>query len=445
VPERANRGVEYYNSATNVYEICGEGPIPKNCGISVQHTLFAPRAGITYRVKANSVIRAGYSLTPEQINMSRDGLYNYPLTLSQSLPALNTYTPSTTLVNGFPALRSPDTSSGIIPLPPVVGVATSPKHFVRGYTESYNITTQRELPWNILAQFGYVGSLTIHQHTRYNANYGLPGGGIASQQLYPFFGITAVETVIEPFEHMNYRSLQAQLQKRFSNGLQFLSSYTWSRWKGLCCDENGDGQPEIPIPQYSYRNYALMPDDRPNNFQFSAIYQLPFGKGQPYMTQGIAAAVTGGWQVNGVLSLYSGTPFWISAPATSLNAPGSPQLADQVKPQVQIYGAQGLASPYFDTSAFAPVTTARFGTSSFDSLRGPGYGNLDLSLFRTFSIQDRLKAQIRMEALNLTNHPNFSNPDSGVTDPNFGLISSTNPGSRLIAERFFRLGLKFLF
>ena len=214
---------------------------------------------------------------------------------------------------------------------------------------------------------------------------------------------------------------------------------------GLCCDENGDNQPEIPIPQYSYRNYARMPDDRTNNFQFSAIYQLPFGKNQRYLSEGIAAAVAGGWQVNGVLSLYSGTPFWISAPTTSLNAPGSPQLADQVKPHVQIYGAHGLASPYFDTSAFAAVTTPRFGTSNFDALRGPGYGNFDFGIFRTFGIRDWLKAQFRMEAFNLTNHPNFLNPDSGVTDPDFGLTTATNPGSRIIAERYFRVGLKFLF
>lgn len=445
VPHRENRGVEYYNPATNVYNICGQGPIPEDCRISVQKTLFAPRVGLAYRIQPSMVIRGGYSLAPEQINMYRDGLYNYPLLLRQFLPARNSYTASTTLAQGFPVLQSPDIGTGTIPLPPTVSIVSSPKHFVRGYTESYNLSVQRELGWNLLAQIGYVGTLTIHQHTRYNINYGLPGGGTKSQQLFPSFGITAPETIIEPFEHMNYHSLQAQLQKRFGNGLQFFSSYTWSKWMGLCCDENGDGQPSIPIPQYSHRNYALMPDDRPSNFQLSAIYQLPFGKHERYITRGIGAAVAGGWQVNGVLSLYSGTPFWISAPGTSLNAPGSPQLADQVKTHVQIYGAHGLASPYFDTSAFAPVTTACFGTSSFNSLRGPGYGNLDFSLVRTLGLRERLKAQFRMEALNLTNHPNFSNPDTGVTDLNFGLIASTNPGSRLIAERYFRLGLKLMF
>jgi hypothetical protein len=445
VPTRANRGVEFYNPATNIYNICGEGSIPKNCGISVQKILFAPRAGFAYRVQQNTVVRAGYSLAPEQINMYRDGLYNYPLTLSQTLPALNSYTASTTLAAGFPALQSPNISSGTIPLPSVVGVNSSPKHFVRGYTESYNLSVQQELPWNLLAQIGYVGTLTIHQHTRYNVNYGLPGGGTQSQQLFPAFGVTATETIINPLEHMNYNSLQAQMQKRFSNGLQFTAAYTWSKWMGTCCDEQGDGEPEIPIPQYFYRNYAVMPDDRTNNLQVSAVYQLPFGKDHSYLTSGMGAAIAGGWQINGVLSVYSGAPFWISAPGNSLNAPGSPQLADRVKSSVAIYGPHGLASPYFDTTAFAAVTTARFGTSSFDSLRGPGFGNFDFGLFRTFPVWERLNVQLRMEALNLTNHPNFSNPDTGVTDSNFGLINSTFGGSRVIPERYFRIGAKFNF
>jgi hypothetical protein len=444
VPYRENRGVEFYNPASNVYNICGEGPVPKNCGISVQKDLFAPRVGAAFRVQPNTVVRVGYSRAPEQINMYRDGLYNYPLTFSQALSAPNSYTAATTLSQGFPVLQSPDITMGTIPLPPVVGIVSSPKHFVRGYTESYNATVQQDLGWNLLAQIGYVGTRTVHQHTRYNINYGLPGGGTNSQQLFPPFGITAAETIVEPLERMNYNSLQAQLQKRFSNGLQFFTSYTWSKWMGLCCDEQGDGAPEISVPVYTFRNYALMPDDRTNNFELSAIYQLPFGKNQRHLTEGIAAAIAGGWQLNGVVSLFSGTPFSVIAPGTSLNAPGNRQLADQVKPHVAIYGPHGLASPYFDTSAFAPVTIARFGTSSFDSIRGPGYGNLDFGLFRNFRVEG-LNVQFRLEGLNLTNHPNFTNPDNGVTDSDFGLIASINPGSRVVGERYFRVGLKLMF
>jgi len=175
---------------------------------------------------------------------------------------------------------------------------------------------------------------------------------------------------------MNYQSLQAQIQKRFSNGFQFFASYSWSKWMGLCCDAQGDGQPEIPIPQYYNLNYAVMPGDRTNNFQVSSIYELPFGKNKQYLTRGVGAAIAGGWQVNAILQFYSGSPFSVTAPGTSLNAP-SPQRADQIKSHVAIYGPHGLTSPYFDTSAFAPVTTARFGTAPFDSVRGPGFGNMD--------------------------------------------------------------------
>lgn len=114
------------------------------------------------------MVRAGYSLTPEQINMYRDGLYNYPLTVPQSLQGENSYTASTTLNQGFPAVPIPDISSGIVPLPPTITVDSSPKKFIRGYTQSYNLNVQQQLGWNLLSQVGYVGTLTIHQHTRYN-------------------------------------------------------------------------------------------------------------------------------------------------------------------------------------------------------------------------------------------------------------------------------------
>lgn len=445
VPRRDGRGIEYYNPDTNEYQFCGVGSSSTNCGISVQKTLFSPRAGLAYRVKPNTVIRAGYSLAPEQISMARDGLYNYPSTITQSLSGINGNTAATTLTQGLPTLTAPDISKGTLTLPSTIGVATPAKNFIRGYTESYNATVQQELPWNLLAQVGYVGTLTVHQHTRANINYGTIGGGQASRILNQKFGHTSDMTEVLAFEHMNYKSLQAQVQKRFTNGLQFQASYTLSKWMGLCCDEQGDGNPQILIPEFMHLTWSLMPDDRTHNFEFSSVYELPFGKGKKFATSGIGSAIAGGWQTNWVLSRYSGTPFTVTADGTSLNAPGNNQIADKIKPKVAIHGANGNRSPYFDTAAFAPVGQARFGTAGFDSLRGPGYGNLDFSLFRTFPIKEALKMQFRGEALNLINHPNFGNPDSGVADGNFGMISSTNAGSRLIAERFFRLGLKLSF
>jgi len=247
-----------------------------------------------------------------------------------------------------------------------------------------NLTLQKDLGHGWIAQAGYVGTHTVHQHTRYNVNYGQVGGGAASQ---PFarYGITGGLTMILPYEAMHYNSLQTSLQRRFANGFMLQASYTRSKWMGLCCDDSGDGGPAIPIPQYSFLNRSLMGADRPNNFRMSAMYELPFGQGKPLANKGTAAFLVGGWQLNGVLSVYSGSPFTVTSNATSLNAPGSTQRADQVKPDVAIYDNP---NSWFDPTAYASVTQPRFGTAGFNSLRGPGVRNLDLSVFRAFRVTE---------------------------------------------------------
>ena len=285
----------------------------------------------------------------------------------------------------------------------------------------------------------------MHQHTRGYINYGQVGGGTASRPLYKAWGNASDMREILDLEHMNYKSFQAQVRKQFSHGLQFTAAYTWSRWMGMCCDDKGDDAPEIKIPADFGLNWGVMPGDVPNNFELAGSYALPLGKNQKFANTGAAAAILGGWQANWVLALYSGTPFTVTDPGTSLNAPDNGQMANKVKSSVAIYGPHGTTSPYFDITAFAPVTTAEFGNAGWDTVRGPGYGDLDFSVFRSFNIYERLKMQFRAEAMNLTNHPNFANPDGGVDDGGFGLISSTNPGSRTIAQRFMRLGLKLTF
>ena len=331
-----------------------------------------------------------------------------------------------------------------------------PQKFVRGYTQSWNLSLQKEIARGWTAQAAYVGTNTIHQHTRYNVNYGQVGGGAASQPFYSK-GITGSITVIEPLETMHYNSLQTSLERRFANGISVQASYTRSKWMGLCCDDSGDSQPSIAIPQYYLLNRALMPQDRPNNFRLAAIAELPFGKGKALLNRGgLVSALAGGWSLNGMFSKYSGALFSVSAASTSLNAPGSSQRADQVKPDVAILGGVGSA-PYFDPLAFAPVTTARFGTAGFDSMRGPGVTNLDMSVFREFRITERYRLQFRAESFNLTNTPHFGTPGANVSNMQlnsdgtvkslggFAQITGVSAPSRLTDERYFRFGLRLSF
>ena len=100
----------------------------------------------------------------------------------------------------------------------------------------------------------------------------------------------------------------------------------------------------------------------------------------------MVSRIVGGWQVNNIVSFYSGTPFSVTASGTSLNAPENDQRADQVKSDVAILGGIGATSAYFDPLAFAPVTEARFGTAPFNVLRGPGVASWDLGIFRQFEL-----------------------------------------------------------
>jgi hypothetical protein len=234
-------------------------------------------------------------------------------------------------------------------------------------------------------------------------------------------------------------------------------NYTLSKSTGIAGADNSDGIARIKIPEFYDLNRALSGFDRTHNLQITNLTELPFGKGRRWLTRGgFLSAVLGGWQVNNVVSLYSGTPFSVTASGTSLNAPESDQRADQVKPKVDILGGIGRGHPYFDPLAFAPVTEARFGTAGFNLLRGPSYRNWDLGLFREFRLRDKLNLQFRAEAFNVTNTPHFENPGDGNSNNNVSNMQLNPDGSirnlngygevtRSYGERQLRVGLRLGF
>ncbi len=349
----------------------------------------------------------------------------------------------------------PDISSGVIPVPAAYAARALTQEVKRGYIESFNFTLQKQLPWGFTGQAGYVGSRQIHISQILNLNAGqVLGAGTAGQPFFQKFGRTANTELLGPVGTNKYDSLQTTLTRRFSKGFQAQVSYTWSKVIGICCDELSDNPPRVQALSFFGLNRALMPYDRTHNFNASFVAELPFGKGKPMLNSGLGSAIAGGWQVNGLLSIYSGSPFTVTASDT-LSLPGSNQRADQIKPSVAILGDP---ASYFDPLAYAPVTGARFGTSGYDSLRGPGTKNFDFSLYRTFRITERFSAQFRAEALNLTNTPHFSNPGSNVSNlqlntdgsvrnlGGFTVITSTSGiGREGVDERVFRFGLRIAF
>lgn len=455
MPTRADRGLERFDLAVNKMLICGVSSVPTDCGVNQSRRLFSPRAGLAYRATDTLVLRAGYGISVDPYSLSRPMRTNYPIVVVLNVTAPNSYAPAGDLRTGIPAVVAPDTSPGTIPIPGNVAANTLSNNFQRGYIQSWNFTLGKSFGSGIAAEAAYVGTRQIRQIGFVEQNYGVPGGGAAGQVLNAAYGRTATTLLVGSQGNSHYDALQAKIERRSAHGVSLMTSYSFSKSIGMCCNDNSDGNLAIPIPSYLNLNRSVSGFDRTHQFHVSTIYELPFGKGKTFAASGgPAAMLLGGWEISGIFSAYSGLPFTVTDSGTILNAPNNTQRADQVKATVDMPRGVGVGRPWFDPTAFAPVKTPRFGTAGFYILRGPGLGNVDVSLSRTFALRERFKFQFRAEAFNFTNTPHFSLPASNIsaasfnTDGtiralgNFGQITSvTAVGRDGIDERVFRFGL----
>lgn len=454
-------GVKLFDIATNQVLIGGYGNTPLDDGVDVGHGQFLPRFGIAYRFGGKMVIRGGYAMNADNNNW-RFFRNNYPATTNSDVSGAGGaggYAPAASLTGealatypgltaGIPVVAVPDISSGAIPLPSNVAPGNVvPFKFRRGYIHSYNLTLQREFG-GFMAEAGYVGTRGIRLLTNENINASYPGGGNTGRWLYPQIKNGNDVNCLCPDANSYYDSLQTKLTWRSKGGNQIGAVYTFS--KAINWDDNEEaggnygglivtGNLLWPYPSYRDRNKALAGYDRPQNLQVYGIYALPFGKNKKWATCGLLAKVAGGWQANWVLSTYSGPPLTLSY-SGAINAPGNTQTADQVG-AVSILGNAGavpgngttcaptnLSCHYFNPSAFAAVPTSqiRFGTTGRNIIRGPGFFNLDTSLFRDFSIRENIKLQLRAEMFGTTNTPHLAAPGLDVTNTaTFGVITST--------------------
>lgn len=401
-------GVGRYDWTTNRVLIGGFGQTPLSTGVSLNTHQFAPRLGLAWRLGGRTVIRTGYGISIDPFPLAIPLRSSFPTVIDETFAAPNSFQPAGRTADGIPLLTLPDISSGSVALPASVATQTIEHNFRRGYVQSFNFTVQRELRGGFSAQAGYVGSRSIRLTNLVNINSAPPGGGVAGQPYFPAFGRQAATTLHDPAFTSNYNALQAQLTRRFVKGLSLNASYTYS--KALGYGANNDSSLFFNTPVAIARNRTVLPFDRTHNLRLYGLYELPLGKGKPWLHSGWAARLAGGWQANAVSSFHTGTPFTVTASGTSLNAPGNSQTADQVESSVGMPREVGTGASWFDPAAFRPVTAVRFGTAGLDILRGPGLVNLDLGLFRAFRLAERWNLQFRAEAFNSTNTPHFNNP-----------------------------------
>lgn len=474
VPVRDHHGIETFDIPTNTSLVCGRGNEPIDCGSTVSKTLFSPLAGVAYRFDQKTVVRVGGGINYAQDSMFRDGLLNPPAVFTYAQSTNSGYIPYQTVDNGpqslvpgavsngnpdgLPILAkpNPNAASNVLPAGVVPGLTLPTGAYKRGYTESWNLTVEREIVPTWSAQVAYVGTQVVHGQTDININqastmgtYNATNGSITPAANPYANDLAGNDSIEEPFPalHSSYNSLQSTLRHTFANGYLLTANYTWSRHIGV----NG---PSFIVPAYEYLNRGVLGDDRTNNFNLTGVGELPFGKGKMWAKSGVAAAIVGGFQINTVLTATSGTPFTVSANANfgssgfgtnyaDKNKSGSPKTAKTINGQgdVQYFSPTYYADPNTDCN-IGFQCPPRFGNSGVNSLRGPGLFNMDAGLSRKFGIGERVSLKLQVDAFNATNTPHFSNPSSNINGGNFGIITGVSPfgGRFTLDQRQVRLG-----
>jgi hypothetical protein len=439
-------GFSNYDPVNNQLVIAGLGSNPMNLGMKTHYGYFAPRTGFAYRVTPATVVRGGFgiSYTPFPDNTYA---YNYPIRANNSYQpgGSSSFSPAVladgatvaTFQAGFPAPVPVD-----VPSNGIIDASSSffthqvfvyiPQNFKNPYASSWNLVVQRSLPWNMSASLGYVANHGTDIAGAQNIN--LPrtyGGGPSSDPEFASFGRTAATNQFFMGFSSNYNSLQASLQKQFTNGIQLQSGFTWG--KGLGYINGDDGGLQFYAGSWR-RNYGPNDYDRKFNFEQSFTYALPFGRGHSMMSSGIADAIAGGWKFSGIISAVSGLPFTVTANGGTLNTPGTTQTAT-LNGSFHKLGGIGSGNPWFDTSVFSqpagcsgqnPCTSPALGNTGRNQFRGPGYIQDNFSIFKRFTMYRETGLEIRLDAFQLSNTPQFNNPNSSCCgSSSFGTITST--------------------
>ena len=400
-PGRKTRGLERYDFANNQMLVCGVGGNERDCGITQGRYKFVPRVGFAYRATQNTVVRAGYGITNDPFNWARPLRTNWPIMAKDGPQSPHSRYFATTFRDGLEVINEPQLA-GSIDIPGTTAVRTFDEtNAVRGYIQSWNLTLEHRIgSW--IGSAGYVATRSVNQLAGLEQNWSPIGGENAGRVLYQKFGRVASTNLFGSLGTAKYDSLQTKLERRFSNGYQMNFAYTWSHALGYTNEDSGAGTRNFDLPEFYHRMYGNLGQDLRHNFQFTGIYELPFGEGKRFGNSGPLKWILGGWQFNHLFSAYSGSPFSVTADDGDLNAPPSNQVADCIGAprRLDTRSDQQL----YDPSSFAQPTGARFGTCGLNILNGPALYNLDIGIFRKFQITERVDMQFARRGLQHGQH-----------------------------------------
>ena len=398
---------------------------------------FAPRFGFAYNPFKKTVIRGGYgiffsSYEAGPLSIPNPG-NNPPFFEQANYNAVSFVQPNpivNNLSNGFPsnALSNPSLPS-LFSLDP---------HFSNPYVQHFQFSVQYDLGWNLLWENAYAGSKGTKLYEFRNANQveatSNPNANYADLRERPYLGDLPYWCACNS---STYHSFQSKLEKRFSNDLSFLTSYTFGR----SIDEqsqaslgfhNGGGFRDNNNPEWEKGPSDF---DVKHRFVNSVSYTLPFGTGKRFASglHGVGETLLGGWELQGIQSAQSGAPFTILASIGESNTGGDAEERPNRVLGVPLYPSNQSPSLWFNPAAFTAAAFGTYGNSGRNIIYTSPQVNVDTSLFKDFAIKEAAKLQFRAEVFNMLNHPNFraNSLNNYFDSPGAGQFSAAQPSRQI--------------
>jgi hypothetical protein len=453
-----------FDPATNSLVRATNGSIFNRALVHPDYKDFGPRLGLAWSAMPKTVVRAGYGISYDFFNRagSPSELINGPLAIfgqiNQGSPTspgfLNAQNAFTT---GIATNFNPVTSNNLY----------IPANTRWPYIQSWFFSIQREIDRNTVVEVSYNGNHSLRLPIIADWNQAAPNAltatcnstiisgclGVQARVPDPSFGAI---TWVDPAGNNNYNGMSVRFEHRFSQGLYFLNSFTWSKAMGdseQVLEAFGGYQAANP---QNIRNLAG--ERGPSMFDVkllnvtSVVYDLPFGKGRQFASSlnPVLEAVLGGWELSAINTANTGLPIDVNyAPSTANDVTGLAQNADYrgfalqrpnavCNPTSQST-AQSLLTYFAGCTFTIPPPNAPFGNLGRNAFRTPGLEQWDLGVDKNFTIREGMRLQFRSEFFNILNHTNFGVPGYTVNSSTFGTITTTYP------PRQIQFALKLLF
>jgi hypothetical protein len=453
---------------------------------------FGPRFGFAYNVTEKTVVRGAYGIyfMPSYVQAAGHsgsaGMMGFNSQSNMIVSIDSNRTPRNFIDNPFPdGFNLPPGNS--LGASTFIGLGIGGGNggvftdFGTPYVQQWNLNIQRELPGNFIAEIAYIGSkgtrLLIGESgfslSQLPESFLSLGTALQDQVPNPFFGIITnpssplrfptVERrrLLRPFPQYDgvgafrvpgadsiYNAMTLRVDKRFSNGISLLSSYTWGKLIDTASTTVGFlGQAGVQQNAYDKKSdRSISSQDIGQRFVTAFVYDLPFGKGKAFgeSWNGPLNWVLGGWQLNGIVAIQDGLPLLFSQSQNNTNLFNPSQRPNWTGRDASLNGSRDeKIRAWFDKSQFSTTPAFRFGNAPrvMPNLRADGTKNVDLSLFKNnYFNEGKWNAQLRVEFFNAFNRTQFGNPNTQVDSGNFGIVSGQANSPRQI-----QLALKLLF